>query len=89
VTTCWKTLCQACDGLLFPFAENAQSVYSSVSYLALLDMAQALTQGQGQSFWALHYGYMWKGAFGPGVHQVQKTDASTSSFLRTQTQQTV
>ena len=66
------SIAPACDGLLFPFAENAQMVYSDASFKALLGMVQAATQGQGQHLWALHYGWMWKGGFGyrPDMGQV-------------------
>ena len=60
----------ACDGLLFPFADNAQSVYSEATYKSLLGLAQAATQGRGKHLWALHYGYMWPGAFAEAMHQI-------------------
>ena len=41
-----------------------------LQYKNLLGMVQAATQGKGQSLWSLHYGWMWPGAFGPDVHQV-------------------
>eukprot|EP01052_Picozoa_sp_SAG31_P016638 SAG31_NODE_1109_length_9860_cov_22.119353_1_plen_805_part_00 len=59
----------ACDGLLFPFAENGGLVYTSSNYDMLLQLALDATRGHGQAFWALHYGWMWPGAFGD-AHEV-------------------
>jgi hypothetical protein len=64
------SIAPACDGLLFPFAENGGLVYTANDYTKLLGLALHETQGRrGQQFWALHYGWMWPGAFG-GAGQV-------------------
>jgi hypothetical protein len=53
----------ASDGLLFPFAANGLATYTRDSYQMLLSLAADATQGHGQKLWALHYGWMWRGAF--------------------------
>jgi alpha-galactosidase len=64
------SIASACDGLLFPFAENGGMAYTPDTYKSLLGLAQAATQGKGQRLWSLHYGWMWKGAFGSTVDEV-------------------
>ena len=64
------SIAPACDGLMFPFAENGGLAYSPGDYAALLGLVLDATQGQGQSLWALHYGWMWDGAFGPNTREV-------------------
>lgn len=50
------SIAPACDGLLFPFAENGGLAYTPGDYSALLGMVLDATQGNGQALWALHYG---------------------------------
>ena len=64
------SIAPACDGLLFPFAENAGMVYTEDGYKSLLGLVMAATQGRGQQLWALHYGWMWPAAFGSDVAEV-------------------
>jgi len=64
------SIAPACDGLLFPFAENAGMVYTEDGYKSLLGLVVAATQGRGQQLWALHYGWMWPAAFGSDVAEV-------------------
>lgn len=45
------SIAPACDGLLFPFAENGGMAYSPTNYKSLLGLAQTATQGRGQHLW--------------------------------------
>jgi hypothetical protein len=49
----------ACDGLMFPFQQDAGATYSEPDFHALLSEAQQLTQRVGKKkLWALNYAWM-------------------------------
>lgn len=54
------SIAPACDGLLFPFAENAAMVFTEETYKTVLGKALEATQGLQKALWSTHYGWMYR-----------------------------